>query len=89
MWIRLVPIIGSGPTLDVEVNSLGEFHIYQVLSGKYAIVGRYLALVIRGGKIVDTQEIALGLSPSGIQKIVLKLSNHPPALGPRPEAITK
>lgn len=89
MWIRLVPIIGSGPTLDVEVNSLGEFHIYQVLSGKYAIAGRYLALIIRGGKIIDAQEITLELSPTGLQRIVLKLSNHTPSLGPRPEAIRK
>jgi len=89
MWIRLVPILASGPTLDVEVNSSGEFHIYQVLSGKYAIVGRYLALIIRGGKIIDTQEITFELSPAGLQRIVLKLSNHPPSLGPRPEAIPK
>lgn len=89
MWIRLVPILASGPTIDVEVNSSGEFHIYQVLSGKYAIAGRYLALIILGGKIIDTQEITFELSPTGLQRILLKLSNHPPSLGPRPEAITK
>jgi len=89
MWLRLVPILASGPTLDIEVNSSGEFHIYQVLSGKYAIVGRYLALIIRGGKIIDTQEITFELGPAGLQRIVLKLSNHPPSLGPRPEAIPK
>ena len=89
MWLRLVPIIASGPALDVEVNSSGEFHIYQVLSGKYAIAGRYLALIIRGGKIIDTQEITFELSPAGLERIVLKLSNHPPSLGPRPEAVSK
>jgi hypothetical protein len=82
-WIRLVPSIGSATALDAEVNSSGEFHIYQVLSG------RYVALVIRGGKIVDTQEIKFDVSSTGLQRIVLRLSNHRPSLGPRAEDISK
>jgi hypothetical protein len=82
-WIRLVPTIANAPIADAEVNSLGEFHIYQVLSG------RYVAFVIRGGKIIDTQEIKFDISSTGLQRIVLKLSNHTPSLGPNPEVIVK
>lgn len=83
MWIRLVPTLRADPILDVEVNSSGEFHVYRVL------FGRYVAVVIRGGKIIDTQEITFDQSSTGLQRIVLKLSNHNPSLGPRPEAIPK
>jgi hypothetical protein len=82
-WIRLVPAIGTAPAVDTEVNSSGEFHIYQVLSG------RYVALIIRGGKIIDTQEIGFDVSSTGLQRIVLRLSNHTPGLGPKAEDIRK
>jgi hypothetical protein len=83
MWIRFVPTLRTDPMLDVEVKSSGEFHIYRVL------FGRYVALVIRGGKIIDTQEITFDQSSTGLQRIVLKLSNHTPSLGPKPEIIPK
>jgi len=83
MWIRLVPTLRTDPILDVEVNSSGEFHIYRVL------LGRYVALVIRGGKIIDTQEVTFDLSPTGVQRIILKLSNHSPSFGLRAEDIPK
>lgn len=83
MWIRLVPILRTEPFLDVEINSLGEFHIYRVL------IGRYVAIVLRGGKVIDTQEVTFDLSPTGLQRIVLKLSNHPPSMGPRAADIRK
>ena len=82
-WIRLVPTLSNAPALDAQVNASGEFHIYRVLSG------RYVALILRGGKIIDTQEIRFGVSSTGLQRIVLNLSNHTPSLGPRAEDIRK
>jgi hypothetical protein len=83
MWIRLVPTLRTDPIVDVEINSSGDFRIYRVL------IGRYVAIVLRGGKIIDTQEITFDLSPTGLQKVVLKLSDHSPSLGLTPEDVPK
>jgi len=67
-WIRLSPLMGDGPNLDVEVEASGEFCLHRPLWGSY------LLTVNRGTRIVCVQPVEFQQGLRAPKPFVVSLS---------------
>jgi hypothetical protein len=74
IWIRLSPLFGNGPSLDVDVDTSGEFRIYTMLGG------HYLLAVIRGTETLHIEEVAFDQGGNKPQQIIIKLPQRQPTV---------
>jgi len=67
VWIRLSPVMGDAPNLDIEVDPSGEFHFYGPLGG------RYLLVVNRGKEVLHVELLKFPLKSA--EPLVIKLQD--------------